>query len=464
MRKRILALLVSVLMSFSIVANAYAETDPCSAFTDVDRSAWYHTALDYVLKNGLMSGMSDTKFAPKSNVSRAMVVQTFYAIEGKPEVKGTAPFSDVEQSSWYCDAVNWAAKNGVAAGFSNGTFRPSAPVTREQLAVFFKAFAGFQGKNTTGRTDITGYTDYSGISLYAQSSISWAVQVGFMTGRGSASVAPKGTAMRAELAQMLYRYAEKKSYSNSSNRTDRSCENRLFNNRIISMEAGDAYPLTISKDKGKYGLVVWNVGEKENVATVKGNVIYGVSPGCVVICYAMEDGQRGEILTGLYVNGNITEDSAYDDLNEFRTRSNNWVWNQDNSTKTYYNTNSGNSLRKLTRNGDLETAAKIRAKEVMDKFEHTRPNGTKYRTLYPSNVSSVGENIYKGSGWFGEIVPNGNIIPSIEATGSFIEENYDYSGQAHRRNMLRPDLNSVGIAGYYYEGTTTWVQSFAHVN
>ena len=99
--KKIITILLTVAMSFSLMGSTFAETDPCASFTDVNRSSWYHTALDFVVKNQLMSGTSKTTFAPGSTVSRAMTVQTFYAIAGKPAFNGASAFHDVIKGSWY---------------------------------------------------------------------------------------------------------------------------------------------------------------------------------------------------------------------------------------------------------------------------------------------------------------------------------------------------------------------------
>ena len=116
--KKLTALILTVVLSLSVMGTALAEADPCAAFRDVDRSAWYHTALDYVVKNKLMSGTSAVTFEPSEKVSRAMVVQTFYAIADRPGFFGKSAFDDVKEGAWYFESVNWAAGKKLAAGFA----------------------------------------------------------------------------------------------------------------------------------------------------------------------------------------------------------------------------------------------------------------------------------------------------------------------------------------------------------
>lgn len=68
---------------------------PSAPFTDVDTAKWYHLSIDYVLTHKMMNGVSSRAFAPNANLTRGMLVQILYNLEGKP--KGTAAnFSDVQ--------------------------------------------------------------------------------------------------------------------------------------------------------------------------------------------------------------------------------------------------------------------------------------------------------------------------------------------------------------------------------
>lgn len=146
--------------------------------------------------------------------------------------------------------------------------------------------------------------------------------------------------------------------------------------------------------------------------------------------------------------GFIDVSAEYTALNNFRTEKNVWYWNQNNITKTYFNTNSSNKLGKLSRDTALENTAKVRAKEIVQKFSHTRPNGTRCFTAYP-NYSALGENIAYGQRSVNEVME------------AFKETNENYSGQGHRRNMLNPNFNCVGLACYRdANGTLYWAQCF----
>ena len=144
----------------------------------------------------------------------------------------------------------------------------------------------------------------------------------------------------------------------------------------------------------------------------------------------------------------IDATDAYIYLNDFRTQKGVWYWNSDDTTKTVFNTNSGNTLEPLLRSTELEKTAKIRAQEIVKLFEHTRPDGSDCFSAYPDDLWACGENIAYG-------------YSTCKSVTVAWEENDDmYDGQGHRRNMLEPYFNCVGIAGFKINGVTYWVQAF----
>ena len=134
--------------------------------------------------------------------------------------------------------------------------------------------------------------------------------------------------------------------------------------------------------------------------------------------------------------------SMLDMVNEFRTGSDAWAWNEDNTTKTTYS-----GLNELVYDYELEAIAMQRATEIALACSHTRPNGTSWWTLYNSYYS-CGENIAAG-------------YRTAQAVfEGWQETNEDYSGQGHRRNMLSDSYTAIGIGHVYVNGTHYWVQEF----
>lgn len=148
---------------------------------------------------------------------------------------------------------------------------------------------------------------------------------------------------------------------------------------------------------------------------------------------------------GEYVN----IDSMYDQINAFRTKRGVWVWNPGNLGKTYYNLTPLNTLIPLKRDRTLEAVARLRAKEIATRYSHTRPDGTSCATAYPG--LPCGENLARGYASISTVMIG------------WEEEDKDYAGQGHRRNLLSKEFNAVGVACYKRGNTYYWCQSFGVV-
>ena len=177
-------------------------------FVDVPESQWFYDDVYFAVSNGLFNGIDEDTFAPNASMTRAMLVTVLYRLEGQPAVYGGSAFSDVAAGQWYTDAVIWATRNGIVNGLGNGSFGTNDNVTREQMAAILYRYAQNCGYDTTARADLSGYTDAAKISAYAQEAMSWANAMGLVNGRTATSLAPNGTATRAEVAAIFHRFVE----------------------------------------------------------------------------------------------------------------------------------------------------------------------------------------------------------------------------------------------------------------
>ncbi|MDD2510935.1 MAG: S-layer homology domain-containing protein [Syntrophomonas sp.] len=76
-------------------------------FSDVKEADWFYYAVNYVYKNGLMVGTSETTFSPYTNTTRGMIVTILHTLEGSPMPNITNGFTDVGSDKYYTDAVAW---------------------------------------------------------------------------------------------------------------------------------------------------------------------------------------------------------------------------------------------------------------------------------------------------------------------------------------------------------------------
>ena len=152
-----------------------------------------------------MTGMGNGLFAPDQKVTRGQLVTILYRMASSPEVTGEMPFTDVAEGQYYYSAVLWAAQNGIATGMGGGSFAPNAPLTREQMVTFLARYAKSLGVDVSPSGSLTDFTDASQVSPYAADAMVWAIGSGLITGMGNNTLAPKGTATRAQAAQVIQR-------------------------------------------------------------------------------------------------------------------------------------------------------------------------------------------------------------------------------------------------------------------
>ena len=179
---------------------------PAHKFADVDSSMWYHEAIDFVVTNGMMNGVADDRFAPHGVITRAMFVTIIYRLEGEPAVKGENTFSDVENGTWYTNAVIWASENGIVNGYGNGKFGPSNEITREQMAKIMYNYAEFKGYDVSGRDNLKAFNDVDTVSSWAVEEMKWAVNAGLINGKGDGRLDPKSNAERCQAAAIFMRF------------------------------------------------------------------------------------------------------------------------------------------------------------------------------------------------------------------------------------------------------------------
>jgi len=179
------------------------------AFTDLpaNKNDWQYVAAEYVFNNDIMSGTSTTTFAPNTNMTRAMFVQTLYNLEKTPAVTYKDSFGDVKSTDWFGDAVTWAVENDITSGIGGGMFGSNNPVSREQLATFLYNYAIAEGYDVSGSTPLNTFGDAHLVSQYAEVPLQWAVNAGIMSGvpqaDGTLHLNPGVTATRVQCATMI---------------------------------------------------------------------------------------------------------------------------------------------------------------------------------------------------------------------------------------------------------------------
>lgn len=188
------------------ISAQFKYAGPSLPFDDVASGDWYYDAVKFVYEQGIMQGVSSTKFSPNGTVTRGMLVTMLWRMAGEPYVGGGS-FDDVASGSYYATAVAWAAKNGIVDGYNSTRFGPNDAVTREQIATMLYRYAKWLGYSTSG-SSLAGYSDASSVSSWAKDAMGWAVKNSVVTGVTATKLNPASSATRAETAQMFMNFYE----------------------------------------------------------------------------------------------------------------------------------------------------------------------------------------------------------------------------------------------------------------
>ena len=180
-------------------------------FADI-ATHWSKSDVELMASKHVVKGMTDTTFSPEAPVTRAqyaaMLLRGLALEESKPS---TETFLDVSKDAWYFGAVETASKAGIVKGYDDGTFKPNAKVTREEMATMLVRALKLAKVNTAvASSDVDAslakFSDKGKISSWAAEAAAYAAKSGILTGRTVTTFVPGGTGTRAEAAVMMKRF------------------------------------------------------------------------------------------------------------------------------------------------------------------------------------------------------------------------------------------------------------------
>lgn len=177
---------------------------PASAadFTDVPAGSWYEAAVEEVVEQGWMTGVSDRLFSPNATVTRSTVAVVLWRMEGEPTPVWRGHFSDVPIDAWFGIAADWACEARIINGTDKGTFSDGT-VTRQELAVMLSRYDTYKDRDLA-EGSLNLYSDAGDVASWAKEGVAHAIGMGWLEGDGG-KLSPKGTTTRAQLAVILQR-------------------------------------------------------------------------------------------------------------------------------------------------------------------------------------------------------------------------------------------------------------------
>ena len=197
MLKKFLTLMLCLIIlgqCLPIAVGAYA------GFDDVAEDAYYASAVEWAVAEGITAGITPTTFGPNRTCTRGQAVSFIWRAKGCPEPVGNAnPFTDVKESDYFYKPVLWAVENGITAGMTPTTFGPNTDCTRGQIVTFLW--------NTEGKQIMTADNPFTDVkeSHYFYNAVLWAVEKGITAGMSATTFAPNNKCTRAQIVCFLER-------------------------------------------------------------------------------------------------------------------------------------------------------------------------------------------------------------------------------------------------------------------
>ena len=104
-----------------------------TSFKDVKKTDWYAVFIEKARELKIVNGYDDG-FRPNQSISRAAALKILLEASGLELGDGIVEFSDVKSNDWFRKYVSFAKSNKIVGGYSDGTFRPNATITRAEVA------------------------------------------------------------------------------------------------------------------------------------------------------------------------------------------------------------------------------------------------------------------------------------------------------------------------------------------
>ncbi|OKP93047.1 hypothetical protein A3848_06660 [Paenibacillus sp. P32E] len=187
--------------------SSYAVLENKVNFSDIASvQAWAGRQIQVVAAKGAIEGVGASKFAPKSNVTRAEFSKMLIRALNLENSTATESFNDVASTAWYAPYVAVAAEKGIVTGRSASQFDPNATITRAEMATMIaRAVKSVNSAATAGdASSLTKFSDAAKIAASLKDGVAFAASHNLVIGNAG-KFNPNNTATRAEAAVIIYR-------------------------------------------------------------------------------------------------------------------------------------------------------------------------------------------------------------------------------------------------------------------
>lgn len=179
------------------------DTAIVALYNDVNEAHWAYAYIEKMAREGIMNGTGNYQFEPEAPLTRAAVVKMLASLVKAEVAQSSLTFYDVPQSEWYNPYVAWGVANGIVTGYSDTEFAPDKAITRQELAAMIVRFLGKYNVFCPVTTEKAAFADDAAIEAYAYDAVYTLQMAGILNGKGDNMFAPADNTTRAEAAKVF---------------------------------------------------------------------------------------------------------------------------------------------------------------------------------------------------------------------------------------------------------------------
>lgn len=197
----VLATLLSCFMLTVSADNQIVSDEGRLPFEDVKENHWFYNAVKFCYSNDIVSGMNAYTFGFSGQLTRAQFVTMLANLENVNTGAYTVnKFTDVKSNHWYYGAVAWAYNEGIVSGMTDTTFAPNGVLTRAQLATVMRNYMSGKYSVTINNSVLDQFTDKPKAEYWYYDAMVFAVSTGLLSGNSNGTLAATGNVTRAQAA------------------------------------------------------------------------------------------------------------------------------------------------------------------------------------------------------------------------------------------------------------------------